>query len=285
MASTIKTEDAYNSALKFAQSHYENFPVVSFLIPKHLQKHVAIIYWFARTSDDLADEGNVEDTVRLKNLEEFETRLANLLKGIYSDDFDKALSLTIKNKNLTPSLFFDLISAFKQDVTKKRYANFNEMLDYSRRSANPVGRLILELFNIRDNEAFRCSDLICSALQFANFIQDTCVDYKKGRIYIPLDEMEKYGVGENLFDLSEKNINFKELMKFQVERIENMFSEGRNLLKFLSGRLRFEIAWTLLGGMEILKKIKQIDYNVINERIVLHKSDFIILLCKALVTK
>lgn len=285
MAPSIKTEDAYKSALSFAKSHYENFPVVSFLIPKQLQKHVAIIYWFARTADDLADEGNVPEETRLQNLNAFETRLTSLLNGVYTDDFDKALGATISEKKLTPSLFFDLLSAFKQDVTKKRYLNFGEMIDYSRRSANPVGRLILELFDIRDTEAFCLSDLICSALQFANFVQDTGVDFNKGRIYLPLDEMEKFGVGENLFDLNEKIGNFEELMKFQVDRIEKMFAEGRNLLKFLSGRLRFEIAWTLLGGMEILKKVKDINYNVIAKRPALKKSDFIILFCKAMVMR
>ena len=281
----IKTEDAYSSALDYAKSHYENFPVVSFLIPKNLQKHVAIIYWFARTADDLADEGEIAPEKRLQNLNEFEQRLTNLLNGIFNDDFDKALSLTISDRNLTSQLFYDLLSAFKQDVVKKRYTDFEEMLDYARRSANPVGRLILELFEIRDDEAFRYSDLICSALQFANFAQDTAVDFKKGRIYLPLDEMEKYGVGENLFDLNEKIINFKRLMKFQVERINSMFDEGRNLLKFLKGRLRFEIAWTLLGGVEILNKIELSDYNVISERPVLQKIDFVKLLCKALVIR
>lgn len=281
----IKTEEAYNLALNYAKSHYENFPVVSFLIPKLLQKDVAIIYWFARTADDLADEGDIPEETRLRNINSFENRLTNLLQGIYSDDFDKALNLTIKNKNLTHSLFYDLLSAFRQDVTKKRYEDFPELLDYSRRSANPVGRLILELFNIRNEEAFRYSDNICSALQFANFVQDTGVDYKKGRIYIPLDEMKNFKVDEKVFDLNGKNSNFISLMEYQVERIENMFTEGRKLLKFLNGRLRFEIAWTLLGGLEILKKTRLINYNVITERPVLNKKDFFILLCKAMVMR
>jgi phytoene/squalene synthetase len=182
-------------------------------------------------------------------------------------------------------LFFDLISAFKQDVVKTRYASFEELADYARLSANPVGRLILELFDIRDSEAFRYSDMVCSALQYANFLQDTGVDFRKGRIYLPLNELEKFSVGENLFDLDEKNVNIKSLMKFQVDRIENLFTEGKNLLKSLRGRLRFEISWTILGGLLILEKIRQMDYNVVFKRPVLTKKDFFILLCKAMVMR
>lgn len=221
----------------------------------------------------------------MKNLNGFENKLTNLLKGEFTDDFDIALNATITGKKLTPALFYDLLSAFKQDVTKKRYNNFEEMLNYSRRSANPVGRLILELFNIRDEKAFLYSDNICSALQFINFIQDTKIDFEKGRIYIPLDEMKMFNVSENLFESAGNNSNFTALIKYQVDRIEKMFFTGKNLLKYLNGRLKFEISWTLLGGLEILAKVKRIDYNVIAERPMLNKKDFFFLLCKAMVLK
>jgi len=182
-------------------------------------------------------------------------------------------------------LFFDLISAFKQDIVKKRYNNFEEVLDYCRRSANPVGRLILELFNIRSEEAFAYSDDICSALQITNFIQDTAIDYKNGRIYIPLDDIKKFDASENLFDLKEKNVNFIKLMRFETERVEQMFINGKNLIGFLRGRLKFEISWTLLGGLEILQKVKKNNYDVINHRPVLKKSDLLLLLFKALVLR
>ena len=148
-------KDFYKQVISFAKNHYENFPVISFLIPKELQKHVAVIYWFARTADDFADEGNLTEEERLKQLEEFENNFTFALNGNPKNDFESALVNTIKGKRLTTSLFYDLLKAFKQDVTKKRYKDFSDVLDYCKHSANPVGRLILELFNIRNDECFR----------------------------------------------------------------------------------------------------------------------------------
>ena len=161
------------------------FPVVSILVPKNLRKHVAIIYWFARTADDFADEGNMSEDERIEKLNDFENSLNDLLNGKFKSPFEQALHQTIKQKNLTPQLFFDLLKAFKQDVVKKRYNDFDEVLDYCNCSANPIGRLILELFDIRNEEAFNYSDKICTALQLTNFYQDIEIDYEKGRIYFP----------------------------------------------------------------------------------------------------
>ena len=144
----MDSESAYNNALAFAKSHYENFPVVSFLIRKDLRKHVAIIYWFARTADDFADEGNLTEEERLKKLSDFEIEFDNLSRGNFNSEFENALYLTITEKSLNPLNFKNLLSAFKQDVTKKRYNDYTELLDYCSRSANPVGRLILELHDI-----------------------------------------------------------------------------------------------------------------------------------------
>ena len=264
----------YNSALDFARKHYENFPVVSLLIPKALRKHIAIIYLFARTADDIADEGNLSENERLQQLNDFENSLHNLLIGNFKSHFEEALHHTIIQKNLTPQMFYDLLKAFKQDVTKKRYENYDELLFYCKHSANPIGRLILELFNIRSEEAFNYSDKICTALQLTNFYQDIEIDYQKGRIYFPQDELQRFEVTENMFAMKENNVNLKKLLRHNIERTQKMFDEGKNLLKFLNGRLKFEIKWTILGGGKILQKIKEKDYNIFNARPKLTKRDF-----------
>jgi len=264
----------YNSALDFARKHYENFPVVSLLIPKELRKHIAIIYLFARTADDIADEGNLSENERLQQLNDFENSLHNLLIGNFKSHFEEALHHTIIQKNLTPQMLYDLLKAFKQDVTKKRYENYDELLFYCKHSANPIGRLILELFNIRSEEAFNYSDKICTALQLTNFYQDIEIDYQKGRIYFPQDELQRFEVTENMFAMKENNVNLKKLLRHNIERTQKMFDEGKNLLKFLNGRLKFEIKWTILGGGKILQKIKEKDYNIFNARPKLTKRDF-----------
>lgn len=273
---------AYKSAITFAKAHYENFPVISVLLPKDLRKHVAIIYWFARTADDFADEGNLDAEQRLAQLNEFEKSFSETLNGKFKSSFDEALYDTIKRKNLTPQLFYDLLTAFKLDVTKKRYESFDEVLNYCKHSANPVGRLILELFNVRVDEAFYFSDKICTALQLTNFYQDIEIDYEKGRIYFSQAEMQRFEVSENIFAKKENNANLKQLLKYNIDRAQSMFDEGKNLYEFISGRLKLEIKWTILGGELILQKIRQNDYNIFNKRPKLTNIDFGILFIKSL---
>lgn len=273
---------AYKEAEKFAKIHYENFPVVSFLIPKKLRKHVAIIYWFARSADDFADEGNLTSEERINKLDSFQNRLTELLKGNFENNFEAALYNSIIEKKLSEHLFYDLLTAFKQDVIKKKYDNFDEVLGYCKNSANPVGRLILELFNIRDKKAFEYSDKICTALQLTNFYQDTAIDYEKDRIYYALDEMKKFNVDEKTFALKENNVNFKELLKHNIERTQHLFNEGKELFFYLHWKLKLEIKWTVLGGEEILKKIINNDFDVLNKRPSLSKIDFFRLLLKVI---
>lgn len=274
---------AYKSAENLAKNHYENFPVGSFLIPKKFRKDVAIIYWFARTADDFADEGDVSPEIRLKNLDNFEQRFSGLLKGRFKNEYEKALNITIKKRELNPQYFYNLLKAFKQDVVKKTYNNFSEILEYCSNSANPVGRLILELFNIRDEKAFVFSDSICTALQLTNFYQDLSIDLDKGRIYLPLDELEKFDVKKEMLFSKEINDNIINLIKFNVERTKSLFNEGRNLLNYLNGRLKYEINWTILGGECILKKIENLDYKVLDKRPKLSRHDYLILLGKSLI--
>lgn len=272
---------AYESAEKFAKSHYENFPVVSLFLPKYLRKHVAVVYQFARDADDLADEGLEKAEIRIQNLESYESQLKDCLHGKFANDFWMALKNTIDAYKLTPKYFSDLLSAFKQDVIKKRYENFDSVLDYCRRSANPVGRIILELFDIRDNESVEYSDAVCTALQLTNFYQDTAIDFQKNRIYIPQNEMLEFGVSENTFELKTGNGNFTRLLEFQVERTQELFNKGRKLVPRLPKQLRFQIRLTILGGEEILKKIKSTGYNVLNIRPKLSKIDYVKLFIKS----
>ena len=272
---------AYQEAIDFAKNHYENFPVVSLLVPKPLRKHIAVIYWFARTADDIADEGSFPLRDRIDMLDKFEERLTALLHGNFASSFELALHSTIKTKNLSQEHFYNLLKAFKQDVIKKRYKNYEELICYCKNSANPVGRLILELNGKRNVEAINLSDKICTALQLTNFWQDTEIDFRKGRIYYPEDEMENFKVTEKMFELNENNLNLRALVKHNVEKTKNLFNEGEKLIEYLSGRIKYEIKWTILGGKSILKRIEKNNYNVLQSRPALTKKDFFILLFKS----
>jgi len=277
-----RLKKAYNEAIKFAKSHYENFPVVSFFLPNRLKKHIAVIYQFARQADDIADEGNYPIDFRLMLLENYKNKLINTLEENYEDDFWMALGNTIKSMRLTPEYFFNLLSAFEQDVTVTRYKTFDDLLNYCERSANPVGRLILELFEIRDEKVMEYSDAVCTALQLTNFYQDISIDYSKNRIYLPLNEMKKFGVSENIFELKKNNANFKQLLKYHIEKTKELFNKGKNILNYLPGILRLQIKLTILGGERILEKIEELDYDTLNYRPILSKKDLVNLFFRAI---
>jgi squalene synthase HpnC len=283
LKSDINAESGYHQAGKIVKAHYENFPVASILLPAGIRKHIAVVYWFARTADDFADEGNFSVNQRLEKLQGLENRFRSLLNNQCINHLECALQNTINTKKINPKYFFNLLKAFKQDVTKNRYEDFDEVLDYCSNSANPVGRIILELFKIRNERAFYFSDKICTALQLTNFIQDTLFDFRKGRIYYPKDEIEKFGVTEKMFEMSKNNLNLKQLVEFSVDRVQFLFNEGKCLLEFLSGKFRYEIDWTIRGGEEILNKIRGADFDVFTERPVLTKTDYLKLLFKSLV--
>jgi hydroxysqualene synthase len=278
----MDTDSPYKSIEKFAKEHYENFPVISIFIKKDLRKHIAVLYWFARTADDIADENGASDEDKIIKLNRFEGRLTSLLQGKYENDNEAALHNTIVSMNLSQGLFYELLAAFRQDLVKKKYRSFEELLDYCKYSANPVGRLILELYDIRDNVAFNYSDKICTALQLINFYQDVKIDYNMNRIYFPIDEMGMFSVTENMFEFNKININLEKLVKYSIVRAEKLLDEGENLLKFLPGRLKIEIKWTLLGGREILNKIRKNEFNIFI-RPKLNNRDFLMLLIKSLV--
>lgn len=279
----MNLDRAYNSAIDFAQSHYENFPVISKFLPKEIRKHIAVVYQFARQADDLADEGEVSDELRTKNLELYEKKLELSLNEKPESEFWFALSSTIKTKNLTPKYFYDLIDAFKQDIVKKRYTDSEELLNYCSRSANPVGRIILELYEIRNEKELFYSDQICTALQLTNFYQDVSVDILKGRIYIPITEMKKFGLDDFWIISKKHDENSKKLVTELVKQTDSMFDEGKKLLPSVPFLLRMQLKLTIIGGKKILEKIKMNDYNVVEKRPVLSRRDILESLIKLFV--
>ncbi len=278
----MNLEKAYLKAQEFTKAHYENFPVISFILPKNLRKHIAVVYQFARQADDIADEGTEPPERKLAELEEYRNKFKDCLEKKYADEFWFALSNTISTKNLTPENFLNLIKAFECDVTKNRFENFSEILDYCSLSANPVGRIILELHHISSPDALKFSDYICTALQLTNFYQDISIDTKNNRIYIPIDELKSFELSEDDFLNLRYDSMFKNLIEYQVKRTQEIFDKGKPLLQKLPGRLRRQIKWTILGGEAILKKITRIDYRVNDFRPKLNKIDYIILGLKAI---
>lgn len=213
----------------------------------------------------------------------YETAFSKSLNGKFQNDFWFALFNTIHEYNLTPQYFFDLLNAFKRDISTSHYNSFDEVLSYCERSANPVGRIVLELFSIRDEESLKYSDAICTALQLTNFYQDVSLDIKKNRIYIPIDDIARFGVKLNQFELKQNNTNFEQLLKHQVNRTKDYFAIGKKLLPRLPRKLEKQIKATILSGEKILEKIEQINFNVLNNRPKLSKIDYINVLLKAFI--
>ena len=261
-----------------AISHYENFPVASLLLPASLREPVEIIYRFARSADDIADEGDDPPQVRLEKLNDYRAELAAPSKPLFRD-----VEKIIREHGLPVELFADLLDAFTQDVVQKRYGDFAQLMEYCRRSANPVGRLLLHLFKRTSDLELRQSDAICSALQLINHWQDVAVDYiQDNRVYLPQDDMARFGVTER--HLQEKICDpaWQALMKFQVERARNLIREGAPLGRVLPGRVGLEIRATVQGGLRILEKIERVGFDVFRRRPVLKPLDWPLLLLKAL---
>jgi phytoene synthase len=266
-----------------AVGHYENFPVASLLLPAPLRQPVEAIYRFARSADDLADEGSETADVRLARLSAFRAELARIQNGQPArEPLFQELEKTIKDHALPVAPFRDLLDAFSQDVTKKRYADFAELLDYCRRSANPVGRLLLHLFKRTTDPDLQRSDAICTALQLINFWQDADVDYSRDkRIYLPQDEMARYGVTERHLRDKACDESWRALMKFQAARARSLMMSGAPLARSLPGRIGLEIRATVQGGLRILDKIEAAGYDVFRRRPALSALDWPVLLLKA----
>ena len=266
--------------------HYENFPVASLLLPAPLRRPVSVIYRFARSADDFADEGQLPSAERLARLEAYRTELRRLeTGGSPASSLFRELLEVIAAHRLPFAPFFDLLDAFSQDVTKSRYANFAEVMDYCRRSADPVGRLMLHLYDRFDGENLSCSNAICSALQLINFWQDVEIDFRKNRIYLPQEEMARFGVTENQIAARDAAGGWWDLMRFQVDRARSMMLIGSPLARRLPGRIGLEIGAVVQGGLRILEKIERARGDVFRQRPVLRAWDWPLMLARALVVR
>lgn len=262
--------------------HYENFPVASILMPKRLRKPVAAIYHFARAADDIADEGDLSNEDRLQQLDDFRDELDH----IAADETPlmplfQHLAVEVKAHALPLQPMHDLLDAFSQDVVKKRYANYDELLDYCRRSANPVGTLLLHLYEEATPVNLAYSDAICSALQLINFWQDVAKDIAIGRIYLPQEEMARFGVTEEQIVQARCDDAWRALMQFQIGRARALMLQGKPLGTILTGRIGLEMRMIIQGGLRILDKIEAADYDVFNNRPVLRPFDWVIMLSKS----
>ena len=266
-----------------AVDHYENFPVASLLLPSQLRPAVEAIYAFARSADDIADEGNASPTQRILALDGYVAALEQIAAGGTPPDLlFQRLAAVIQQYQLPFLPFYDLLSAFRQDIVTTRYVDFASVLDYCRRSANPVGTLMLRLYDFSDSTSQTESNAICSALQLINFLQDIAIDWRKSRIYLPLDEMTRFGVTTEYLQHQRLDAAWCALMAFQVTRARDMLLSGAPLALRLPGRLGWELRLVVQGGLRILELIEEVGYDIHRRRPVLKKFDWIRLIKRAL---
>ena len=266
--------------------HYENFPVASFLCPPALRPAVTAIYWFARTADDLADEGDASPSARLTELDAYRADLAACANGTATSDRWRAmfepLQTAITQFCLPIEPLNDLLSAFEQDVTKSRYASQAELLDYCRRSANPVGRLLLHLYKMTDAESLAQSDCVCTALQLINFWQDLSRDIPKGRIYLPTDGFARHSVDESQLLRLVVNPATAALIAANVAWAQALMQRGAPLVKKVPGRAGWELRLVVQGGLRIAEKIERLNYGTLRQRPTLNAWDAVMMLWRAL---
>ncbi|ARP94799.1 squalene synthase HpnC [Bordetella genomosp. 13] len=275
-----------------AVDHYENFPVASLLLPRHLRPAVTAIYRYARTADDIADEGDAPDEVRLQKLGALRAELHRIgaepgapvrpspeLAPIF-----EPLAAAIARHQLPITPFFDLLSAFEQDVRTKRYEDYASLLDYCSRSANPVGRLMLALYDASTPENQQDADAICTGLQLVNFWQDVRVDWRKQRVYLPQEDLRRHGVTEQDLATCKLTAQWRELMAFEVERTRALLHSGAALPRRLPGRIGLELRLVVQGGLRILERIERARYDVFMNRPELGARDWTVMLWRALAT-
>jgi hydroxysqualene synthase len=263
---------AYRYCERMAATHYENFPVASRFLPAHLRPHVAAVYAFARTADDFADEPRFEGR-RQAALAAWE----QLLEAAYHREVQHpvflALRDTVRRHNIPIGPLKALLTAFRMDLTKHRYATFAELLHYCLHSANPVGQLVLFVHGHREPELHRFGDEICSALQIANFLQDLSVDIPRGRVYLPEEDLVHFGVAHEDLLAQRVTEEFRELMRFSVSRVRSMFHRGRPLIRKVSPGLSMELEATWRGGMAILQRVEDLGFSTLATRPTLDKRD------------
>ncbi len=255
--------EAFDLCRNLAKTHYENFPVGSFLLPRHKRRHIYALYAFCRFVDFLGDQAKGN---RLELLETWEEDLRRCYGGIPNHPILLALQISIQTFDIPIEPFLKLIKANRMDQDKVRYSTYHELAYYCEHSANPVGHLVLYIFGYNEAKLHSLSDYVCTALQLTNFWQDVVNDFNMGRIYIPLEDMAIFGYTEE--DLGQKlnNNNLRELMAFEVARARNFYAKGTELVKYLDGAFKIEVAVFIKGGMKILDEIKRQRYDVISNR-------------------
>ena len=278
---------AYACCERIAREHYENFPVASFLLPPSMRPHIAAIYAFARRADDFADEPGPRPEERLRLLDAWEERLEHFAPrpgGSLADDDSIffALENTIRMHGLPRSLFHDLLSAFRQDVVTTRYATWVDVLDYCRRSANPIGRLVLRVAGRDDPRLDAQSDAVCTALQLTNFWQDFAIDWGRGRLYLPLDERDRASARDSDLDAGRMTPEWRTALRSVAAKTRALFEAGRPVCDGVDGRLRWELRITWLGGMRILERTEAADFDVFSRRPRLRPADGALLVWRAL---
>jgi squalene synthase HpnC len=256
----ISVPAAYQYCATLAKTHYENFPVASFILPKEIRRPISVIYAFARQADDIADEGTASQEIRLQQLQHYWQALENLKSGIPPQEalFIALEDVLKKNPDLPISLFFNLLHAFKQDVVKNEYQNFQEILGYCRYSANPIGRLLLYLTHNASKENLLYADAVCSALQLINFLQDLKSDLLvRNRCYLPKDEMIALNISVTDLTSGKNSGVIQQLITKQLQRAEALLAEGATLTQRLTGLFGFEIRFIIAGGLQIIQALKK----------------------------
>ena len=260
--------EAYEYCANLARAHYENFTVGSLLLPKEKRRPMYAIYGFCRFTDDLGDEAPGD---RIALLDQWEEDLKLCYSGTPRHPIMLALQDTINAFQIPQELFLKLIEANRMDQEQHRHPTYDDLLRYCDHSANPVGRMVLYVFGYRDEERQQLSDYTCTALQLANFWQDVARDYRMGRIYIPLEDMERFAYDEEELGQGIENGNFRRLMEFEVDRAEELFRLGLPLIKTVKGTLKLDLALFSLGGLEVLRKIRKQGYDVLGHRPVISR--------------
>jgi phytoene synthase len=275
----VDLQRAYAHCARLAREHYENFPVASWLLPAAARPHIAAIYAFARGADDLADEGSEPAAARLAALAQWRAWLHDAAAGRPPADAGRhgdvfaALAETIREHRLAVDLFDDLLSAFAQDVVVSRYATWEEVLDYCRRSANPIGRLVLRVCGQASTRVDAASDCVCTALQLTNFWQDLARDWAAGRLYLPEDLWHGEGARLEEFNPAALTPAWRAAMALAVRRTRALFEAGRTVCDDVSGRLRYELRLTWLGGMRILDRLEGVTFDTVQRRPALGAAD------------
>src|SRR5258707_8629563 len=276
--------DAQEYCRNLAQSHYENFSVASWFLPKRLRQHFFNVYAYCRIADDLGDEvGDTEASLAL--FDEWELELDRCYDGGSVHPVFVALAETVREFEIPKHEFSDLLKAFRQDQNVKRYEGFKDLLGYCRYSANPVGHLVLYLCGYRDGGRQLLSDYTCTALQLANFWQDVSADFAKGRIYLPLEDLRRFGVSEEVLRDGENTSAFREMIKFEVDRAREWFTQGMPLIARVDRTLATDIELFSRGGQEILNAIERQNYAVLGRRPAISKARKLALVARAALGK